>query len=175
MSSLRNTHLIKAIIMDIDGVLTNGMLGYGHSETVKFFNVRDGHAIKMAIRAGYKVGVLSGRGDSANRRRAEELNMSFIFLGEKDKNRAFDKLLREQQLTAEECLYIGDDVVDIPVLIRAGIGVCVKDAAEEVKPFADWETVAPGGYGAVRETIIRLMTQENRWEQAMERYTKVTP
>ena len=129
----------------------------------------------MAMRAGYKVGILSGRCDPANRRRADELNLSFFYEGEKDKNSAFDKLLHEQNLTAEECLYIGDDVVDIPVIIRAGIGVCVQNAAEEVKSFADWETTLPGGEGAVRETIVRLMIQENRWEQQMERYTKISP
>ena len=165
---------IKAIITDIDGVLTDGMLGYGQHETIKFFHVRDGHSIKMALRSGYKVGILSGRCDPANRRRAEELNLSFFYEGEKDKNAAFDKLLHEQNLTAKECLYIGDDVVDIPVIIRAGIGVCVQNAAAEVKPFADWETTLPGGHGAVRETIVRLMIQENRWEQQMKRYTEIS-
>ena len=175
MISSKYTHRIKAIILDVDGVMTDGMLGYGGSETIKFFNVKDGHAIKMAMRSGYKVGILSGRKDSANRSRAEELNMSFIYDGEKDKNAAFDRILIEQDLNDKECLYIGDDVVDIPVIRRAGIGVCVKDAAEEVKVYADWQTTLPGGRGAVRETIVRLLTQEKRWAKEMERYTTAIP
>ena len=170
MSSSKNTHRIKAIILDVDGVMTDGMVGYNGSETIKFFNIKDGHAIKMAMRSGYKVGILSGRKDPANRKRAEELKLSFIYEGEKDKDAAFQRILDKEHLDAKECLYIGDDVVDIPVIRRAGIGVCVKDAADEVKQYADWQTTLPGGRGAVRETIVRLMTEEERWDKEMERY-----
>ena len=158
--------------MDVDGVLTDGMVGYTHSETVKFFNIKDGHAIKMAMRSGYKAGILSGRSDPANRKRAEELALSFVYEGQKDKNAAFDRLLDEQSLKEEECLYIGDDVVDLPIIIRAGIGVCVNDAVEEVKLYADWQTTLPGGRGAVRETIVRLMKLNHHWAKEMERYTQ---
>ena len=164
--------LIKAIILDIDGVLTDGRIGYGPLGKIKFFNSKDGHAIKMAIWSGYKVGVLSGRRDEANQIRADELELSFVYQGEKDKNSAFTRLLEEHSFTAEECLYIGDDVVDIPVIRRSGIGVCVHDACEEVKSYSDWQTTLPGGHGAVREAIVRLMSEAKRWEQAMERYTK---
>ena len=162
---------IKAIVLDIDGVLTDGSIGYGSSEKIKFFNAKDGHAIKMALRSGYQVGVLSGRNDSASQERADELNLSFVYLGEKDKHIAFTRLLKEIDLTPEECLYIGDDVVDIPVIRQAGIGVCVSDACDEVKVYSDWQTTLPGGHGAVRETIARLMSEAKRWDEAMERYT----
>ena len=174
MSLLINTDKIKVIILDVDGVMTDGMIGYGTSEVIKFFNVKDGHAIKMAMRSGFKVGILSGRNDAATRKRAEELKMSFVYEGEKNKDEAFDRLLSEQNLKAGECLYVGDDVVDIPVIRRAGIGVCVHDAADEVKRYADWQTALPGGRGAVRETIVRLMTETKRWSKEMERYTSTT-
>jgi 3-deoxy-D-manno-octulosonate 8-phosphate phosphatase (KDO 8-P phosphatase) len=161
---------IKAIVLDIDGVLTDGMIGYSDTDTIKFFNVKDGHAIKMAMRTGLLVGILSGREDDANRRRAEELNLSFVYVGEKDKREAFERLLREQKLKAEECLYVGDDLPDIPAIRRSGIGVCVADSPAEVARCADWQTTLPGGRGAVRETIVRLLTEQHRWESAMEKY-----
>ena len=161
---------ITAVVLDIDGVMTNGRIGYTETGTIKFFDAGDGHAIKMAMRAGLKVGTLSGRADPASRIRCEELGMSFIFLGEKDKNAAFDRLLCENDLTAEQCLYVGDDVVDIPVLRRAGVGLCVANAAEEVIEFCDGQTVRHGGEGAVREIITSLLKKQGHWQRLMERY-----
>ena len=161
---------IKAIVLDVDGVLTDGTVGYGPDGRVKFFNVKDGHAIRMALRAGLLVGILSGRDDPANRKRAEELGLSFVYVGEKDKRAAFKRLLKEHNLAAEECLYIGDDVTDIPVLRQAGIGVAVCDADEEVKNQADALSTLAGGKGAVRQIIVRLMKAQGIWQQAMARY-----
>jgi len=162
--------LIRALILDVDGVMTNGQIGYAAGEVVKFFDIRDGHAIKMALREGLLVGMLSGRADPVNRRRAAELDLSFVYDGEKNKNAALDRLLAEHGLQAEECLYMGDDVVDMPVLRRVGIGVCVADVAEEVRAAADWQTQAAGGRGAVRETIVQLLRAQGKWETAMARY-----
>ncbi len=161
---------IKAIILDVDGVLTDGTVGYGPGGRVKFFNIKDGHAIKMALREGLLVGILSGRDDPANRERAEELKLSFAYTGEKDKVAAFKRLLQEHGLSAEECLYMGDDVTDIPVLRQAGIGVAVGDAVEAVKNLADAISPLAGGKGAVRQTIVRLMKTQGTWQRAMARY-----
>ena len=161
---------VKALILDIDGVMTNGIVGYGPIENVKYFNIKDGHAIKMAVREGLQVGILSGRADAANKRRADELNMNFYYFGEKNKGEAFTRLLNEQNLKSEECIYVGDDVVDIPVMKRCAIGIAVADAVEEVREHADFITEAKGGMGAVREVIVKLMKEKDLWDKAMERY-----
>lgn len=118
---------IKAVVLDVDGVLTDGRAGFGGENEIKFFHLRDGHWMKLAIRAGLKVGLLSGRGAKANRQRAGELGLSFCYENCKDKLEAFEKMLAEQGLSAEECLYMGDDVIDMPPMRRAGVGVVVAD------------------------------------------------
>lgn len=161
---------IRAIILDVDGVLTDGRLGYNGSERVKFFDVRDGHAIKLAQRTGLRVGILSGRADPPNRQRAEELGLGFVYEGEKNKREAFARLLAEQELGADEVVYIGDDVVDMPCVRQAGIGVAVADAVEELCAVADYVTARPGGRGAVREVIRALLIARGDWDGVMARY-----
>ena len=165
-----NWDAIKAIVLDIDGVLTDGRIGYEGPQEIKFFHVRDGHGLKLAMRAGLKVGILSGRSSEANRIRVKELGLDFLYEGKKDKKAAFETLLAEQQLQAEECLYMGDDVVDIPVLRRAGIAVTVADAPEMMDEFCHFRTRAGGGCGAVREVIELLLKRQGKWNQLMERY-----
>jgi 3-deoxy-D-manno-octulosonate 8-phosphate phosphatase (KDO 8-P phosphatase) len=156
---------IQAVVFDVDGVLTDGTFGYaGGGSEIKFFSARDGHGIKLLRRAGLRVGILSGRSSDANLRRAEELGLDFVYQGEKDKGEAFVRLLREQNLSAEHCLYVGDDVVDMPVMRQAGVSVAVADAT------ADWQTQAPGGHGAAREVARWILQQQGKWETVMERY-----
>lgn len=162
---------IKAVILDIDGVLTDGRLAFlGSGEVLKYFDVRDGHAMKMAMRAGLKVGLLSGRQDPINTLRAKDLDLSFCYQGAKDKGVVFDQLLREQQLTAEACLYMGDDVVDLPVLRRVALAVCPADAAPELPPYCTLQTRAPGGRGAVREMLFALLAAQGKLDGLMARY-----
>jgi len=164
---------IKAVILDIDGVLTDGRIGYSDTPgEIKFFHVRDGSAIKMALSSDIIVGVLSGRSSKANKKRAEELSLSFIYEGEKDKETAFNRLLIEHNLKQEECLYIGDDFIDIPPLIKSGIGVIVGDAPKELDIFCDMRTKAFGGNGAVREAIIWLLKGQNKWNNLLKKYTR---
>ena len=176
MISQNKINKIKAVILDIDGVLTDGKIGYSENpEELKFFHVRDGSAIKMAIRAHLLVGVLSGRSSKANRKRAEELGLNFIYEGEKDKRTAFDRLLLEQNLKCEECLYIGDDFIDIPPLVKSGIGVIVGDAPRELDEFCDFRTDAFGGNGAVREVILWLLKGQNKWNDLIKKYIRELP
>ena len=163
--------LIRAIILDVDGVLTDGGIGYGcDKEEIKFFNVKDGFGINLLQRAGLKVGIISSRRSVANRLRAEELSFDFIYEGVKDKRNAFECLLSTQMLRPEECLYIGDDVPDIPILQEVGISVGVADAAPEVLQNADMKTEATGGHGAVREVAVWLLKQQGIWEDLMKQY-----
>ena len=163
---------IRAIVLDIDGILTDGRIGYGTGspEEIKFFHVRDGHGIKLAMRAGVMVGVLSGRKSAANARRAEELGFNFVYENKKDKLTAFNELLAEQNLAAEECLYMGDDVVDLPVMRLAGIAATVADAPVYMDEGADFRTQHNGGQGAIREVVDELLMQSGKWAAVMERY-----
>ena len=170
MISQEKINKIKALVLDIDGVLTDGRMGYGAGEEIKFFNAHDGHGIKMLMRAGFKVGALSGRQAEANRKRAKELNFDFLYENRKDKKAAFAVLLEENSLKAEECLYVGDDVVDIPVIRQAGIGVTVAGAPEIMDEYVDFRTRAAGGCGAVREVCEWLLKQRGEWDKQMERY-----
>lgn len=170
MISQEKINKIKALVLDIDGVMTDGRMGYSAGDEIKFFNAHDGHGIKMLMRAGFKVGALSGRQAAANRKRAEELGFDFLYENRKDKKEAFAVLLKENSLKAEECLYVGDDVVDLPVLRQAGIAVIVAGAPEYMDEYVDFRTKAPGGYGAVREVCEWLLKQRGEWAKQMERY-----
>ena len=161
---------ITTVVLDIDGVLTDGRMGYGAADEIKFFHVRDGHGIKLAKRAGLKVGALSGRSAAANRKRAEELGFDFLYENAKDKRAVFEQLLQEQQLTAAECLYVGDDIIDAVPMRLAAIGVTVADAPAYMDQFCDIRTKLPGGHGAVREVLDWLLQQQGRWDKLMERY-----
>ncbi len=173
MSLAAKAQKIKAIILDVDGVLTDGQIGFGLPEgEIKFFDVKDGHALKLLRRAGLQVGLLSGRRSAAQIQLAAELELDFCLEGEKDKAAGWLRLLKERGLQPEECLYVGDDLVDLPVLHLAGVGVAVADAVPEVKAAATWTTVAPGGHGAVREVVVWLLQQQGKWAAVTERYVK---
>lgn len=162
---------IKAIILDVDGVLTNGQIGYrDDGNEIKFFHVRDGHGLKLAQRAGLKIGILSGRRSLANRIRFEELKLDFMYEAIKDKDEGFTRLLEEQALSAEECMYFGDDVVDARPMSRCGLAVAVGDAVAELDQVAHLRTRASGGNGAIREGIEFLLKEQGQWEKLMERY-----
>ena len=152
---------IKAIVLDIDGVLTDGKIGYrnDHNE-IKFFHVR----------AGLKVGILSGRRSLANEVRAQELKLDFLYQGSLNKADGFKLLLEEQGLSAEEVMYIGDDLVDIPPMRQAGIAVAVGDGVEELDQVCHYRTKCNGGCGAVREAIEYLLKGQGKWEELLVRY-----
>ena len=163
---------IKAIVLDVDGVLTDGRIGYGggSSDEIKFFNVKDGHGINMAMRAGLQVGILSGRAAQTNRTRAAELRLDFIYEGMKDKLVGFKLLLKERGLSGKEILYIGDDLIDLPPMRESGIAVAVADGVAELDSVADFRTKALGGKGAVREAIEWLLKEQGKWDSAISRY-----
>jgi len=162
---------IRAIVLDVDGVLTDGKIGYSRTnDEIKFFDVKDGFAISLALKSGFKVGILSGRASKANRIRGDELRLTFVYEGEKNKNDGFEKLLSEQGLKDYECLYIGDDIIDIQVLKRTGIAVVPNDAVKELDSFCDFRTSACGGNGAVREAIVWLLKETEKWDLLIQKY-----
>ena len=148
--------------MDCDGVLTDGRLYFSpQGEAMKVFDVRDGQGIVSWHRAGFKSGIISGRGaGEIITRRAEELGIEFVRTSSSDKVRDLDEIVSTLNLPLEAVAYIGDDVGDIEVMKRVGFAIAVADAVAEVKAVADYVTVAGGGRGAVREAVDTLLARE---------------
>jgi 3-deoxy-D-manno-octulosonate 8-phosphate phosphatase (KDO 8-P phosphatase) len=162
---------IMMLVTDVDGVLTDGTVILHHDGTEsKRFSLLDGHGIKMWHRAGLQMAWISGRGSDATRRRAEQLGISLIFEDVTVKLPVFEELLRKTGLNAGQVAYIGDDLLDIPVMRRAGLGAAAANAVDEVKTCADYVTTRTGGAGAVREVIEYILKGSGRWDKLMERY-----
>ncbi len=150
---------LKWLLTDVDGVLTDGRMVYGpDGEALKIFHARDGLGLKMAQRAGLGVGLLSARGGPAVEHRARELGLDVVLLKKKNKLAAFNAFLEKHQLTAEEIAFIGDDLPDLQVLAACGLALCPADAAQPVKDIADTVLLLPGGRGAVREAVEKILS-----------------
>jgi 3-deoxy-D-manno-octulosonate 8-phosphate phosphatase (KDO 8-P phosphatase) len=165
-------HPVRALVLDVDGVLTDGGIVYGHAEDagafeILRFHVRDGAALKLWQRAGHAAALLSGRGSPMVERRAAELGIRALRLRAKEKGPALDSLLQELGSPAPACCYVGDDLADLPAMRAAGLAVAVADAAEDVRRAADAVTRAPGGAGAVRELVETLLRAQGRWETVL--------
>lgn len=162
---------IRLLVMDVDGVLTDGtvMINCDGSEG-KLFNLQDGHGIRMWQRAGLKVAFLSGRFSQATEHRAKQLEVDYCVQDCFEKLPEFKKLLEQAGLSAKETAYIGDDLLDLPVISCAGFGAAVANAVDEVKQAADYITTRSGGAGAVREVIEYILKNSGRWQELMQRY-----
>jgi 3-deoxy-D-manno-octulosonate 8-phosphate phosphatase (KDO 8-P phosphatase) len=162
---------IKLVMLDCDGVLTDGrIIMLPDGDETKAFDVKDGHAIVMGKRAGLRMAIISGRKSSVVRARAKELGVAQLYEMAWVKKEPYEKILAEEELTDEEVCYVGDDVVDIPLIRRAGLGVAVADAVEEVKQNSHIVTTRRGGRGAVREVIEFILKAQDKWDEAMARY-----
>jgi 3-deoxy-D-manno-octulosonate 8-phosphate phosphatase (KDO 8-P phosphatase) len=156
---------IKLLLMDCDGVLTDGRIWLFESgEEQKGFHTRDGLGIELWRRAGLKSGIISGRNSSAVELRARALGMSFVVQGVGEKVRAFTETVDQAGVTDEEVAFIGDDLNDIPLMMRSGFAVAVADAALETRECAHYVTQLAGGYGAVREVIELILKAQSRWD-----------
>jgi len=155
---------IRLLVLDVDGVLTDGVLIYGPSgEEIKRFHVRDGLAVQMARGAGIEVAVVSGRASAAVTRRMSELGIVEVHQGITDKAAELRALLGRLRIKAEETAVMGDDLPDLPVMKIAGLALAPSDAAPEAKRAAAWISRAPGGHGAVREAIEMLLRSRKAW------------
>lgn len=162
---------VKALILDVDGVLTDGRIVIGDDgQETKSFNVRDGHGLKMIRRAGVEVVFLTGRTSRVVEHRARELGVERVHQGALDKLSVFDEILASMGFIRDEVAYMGDDIVDLPVLRRAGFSVTVRDAHEDVLKAVDLVTQNPGGRGAVREVCEIILKVQGKWETLTERY-----
>jgi 3-deoxy-D-manno-octulosonate 8-phosphate phosphatase (KDO 8-P phosphatase) len=149
---------VQLLILDVDGVLTGGEIILGsEGMELKAFNTMDGMAMTMAHEAGLKVAIITGRVSEAVTARASELGIKDLFQGSMDKMEAYENLLKRHQLTDLQVAYVGDDLLDLPLLKRAGFKVAVANASGELKAMADYVTLASGGNGAVREVVEFLL------------------
>jgi 3-deoxy-D-manno-octulosonate 8-phosphate phosphatase (KDO 8-P phosphatase) len=153
---------VRLLALDVDGVLTDGRIYYGNAgEELKAFNIKDGLGIKMLQQAGVEVAIITGRRSAIVARRAEELGISRVIQGREDKHAALLELSSECGLTLRDCAYMGDDLPDLDAISAAGLGMTVADAATAVCAAATWQSVYPGGCGAVREACEFLLASRN--------------
>lgn len=162
---------IKMLLLDVDGVMTDGRIVMdSEGREMKNFNVRDGHGLVMVQRHGIAVGILTGRKSDVVEHRARDLKITEVYQGALNKKEVFAQILEKNNLTPQSIAYMGDDIVDIPVLKIAGFSVAVADALDLVKKTVDYITVNKGGYGAVREVCEMLLKAQGFWPEVAARY-----
>jgi 3-deoxy-D-manno-octulosonate 8-phosphate phosphatase (KDO 8-P phosphatase) len=157
---------IKFLLLDVDGVMTDGKVYIDDDgcET-KAFNIQDGHGITLLRKAGIRVGIISGRSSRAVDIRAKQLSIEEVHQAVDDKLKVYEQILTRYQLKDEEVAYIGDDLIDRPLLQRVGLSVAVANAHEIVKRSVDWVTKRDGGAGAVREVVDHLLKSQGKWSK----------
>jgi 3-deoxy-D-manno-octulosonate 8-phosphate phosphatase (KDO 8-P phosphatase) len=164
---------IKLLILDVDGVLTDGrMMLSSNGDQTKVFDVRDGFGIVLAHQAGLKTAIITAERSGVVSHRAQRLGIGWVEQAALEKGKALGRCLKHFRLKPEEAAYIGDDLLDLPVLTRVGLGVAVADADPEVKRHVHHVTKARGGWGAVRETIELLLKAQGHWAAVLRRYLK---
>jgi 3-deoxy-D-manno-octulosonate 8-phosphate phosphatase (KDO 8-P phosphatase) len=170
-SNTRKASRVRLLLFDVDGVLTDGTITvHADGAESKRFHIRDGTAIVWAHRAGLMTGVLSARPSPATAQRAAQLAMRVVAQASRGKLAAFEQVLRDQRLTGEEVAFMGDDLLDLPVLGRVGLSAAPADATPEVRRRVDIVTRASGGHGAARELIEFVLRAQDRWNSLVAEY-----
>jgi 3-deoxy-D-manno-octulosonate 8-phosphate phosphatase (KDO 8-P phosphatase) len=162
---------IRLVIFDVDGVLTDGSLYLGDDgQEYKAFHSKDGHGMKMLQTSGVQIGIITGRTSEVVRIRMHSLGVEHVHQGKLEKLPAYEELKAAMGLRDEQIAYVGDDVVDLPVMVRVGLAIAVQDAHTLVKQHAHWVTPSDGGRGAAREVCELLMQAQGNLQPALERY-----
>jgi len=162
---------IKLLLLDVDGVLTDGSVIYDDTGAeTQVFDIKDGLGIKMLMGAGIEVGIVTGRTSRALLHRCDNLGISLVFDQVRDKTGVLEVISREKGVGAEHIAFVGDDLVDIPLMKKVGLSVAVADAHETVLEHADMVTSAQGGAGAVREVCEAILKAQGLWEKVLERF-----
>lgn len=175
---LKRASKIKVLLMDVDGVLTDGRLYYlkDHEDKaaeLKAFNSHDGLGLHFLNFAGIKTGVISGRISFATEERARILKMSYVYQGHLEKIPLFEEVLAKEGIKADEAAFVGDDFTDVPLMQRSGLGCAVADARTEVRERAHFVSSKPGGRGAVREIAELILKSQGQWEKILAKYEMV--
>jgi 3-deoxy-D-manno-octulosonate 8-phosphate phosphatase (KDO 8-P phosphatase) len=166
---------IKLLLMDVDGVLTDGRIyffpdGSGNMVESKTFDSQDGIALRWCQWKNIRTGVISGRDSAATVARAKQVDMNYVFQGHIEKIPIIEQITRDAGVTPEEIAYVGDDLTDVVVFHRAGLAVAVANSRKEVKESAHYVTAAPGGSGAIRETVELILKARGDWPSILAHY-----
>ncbi|MCM8812425.1 MAG: HAD hydrolase family protein [Candidatus Omnitrophica bacterium] len=170
MSVARKAAHIRALVLDVDGVLTDGSLTYAARSEQRTFHVQDGLGIVLWQQAGYRCALLTSKASAAVRRRAQHLHITDVFQNIREKLPVFHDFLKKYRLQPAEVCYMGDDLLDLAVLQTAGLAITVPAAGAEVKAAADYVTQRGGGQGAAREAVELILKAQNRWTECIRRY-----
>lgn len=164
---------LKLLILDVDGVLTDGKLFFDNDgNEYKSFHARDGHGIKLLRQTGVEVAVISGRKSNSVALRMKSLGIEYVYQGHENKIAAFNEIIEKIGIRPEQAAHVGDDVLDLPVMIRVGLAIAVQDANNAVKQRADWCTELAGGCGAVREVCDFIMQAQGTFDDVLSPYLK---
>jgi len=177
---LARARKIKLFLMDVDGTLTDGGVcliaptsadgsGPASVSEMKVFNAKDGQGLSLAHTMGIQTGFITGRRSPAVAKRAEEMKVTFVYLGQANKTKAFEECVQKAGVREEEVAYMGDDLPDIPVAKRAGLAVSVADGADELKAICHYTTRQLAGRGAAREVVELILKSQGRWDEAVPR------
>jgi len=162
---------IKLVIFDIDGVLTSGALFIGDDgQEYKAFNSKDGHGLRMLQDSGVEVAIITGRTSNVVAHRAKDLGITRIYQGKREKLPAYEELIKETGLSHEEIAYVGDDVVDLPVMSKVGLAICVQDGHSFVKQHSHWITESNGGCGAGRDVCEMILEAQGNLHDMLQSY-----
>jgi len=165
---------IKLVLFDVDGVLTDARLILGDDgQEYKAFNSKDGHGLKMLQRNGVAAGIITGRTSKVVEHRVRDLEIRHVYQGCKEKLPVYERLIAELGLSPTETAFVGDDVVDLPIMLRVGLAIAVQDAHTLVRRHAHWVTPSPGGQGAGREVCEMLMFAQGTYTNEMQRYFSI--
>ena len=162
---------IRIVIFDVDGVLTDGTLYLTDGgEEIKAFNSRDGHGMKMLKASGVELAIITARESRSVRLRAKNLNISLLYQGKKNKLKVFESLITRLGLDKSSCAYVGDDLIDLPVMTRCGLSICVPNTPALVKKHTHYVTNSRGSHGAVREVCELIMLAQGTLDAQLEKY-----
>jgi 3-deoxy-D-manno-octulosonate 8-phosphate phosphatase (KDO 8-P phosphatase) len=165
---------ILVLLMDVDGTLTDGSVTLAstpdnHALEIKTFDAHDGQGLTLAVTAGLRTGVITGRASAALRRRCKELDVEFVYEKQGHKIAAYEDVLRRTGVKESEVAYLGDDLPDLTIMRRVGLAVAVANATLEVRRAADYRTKAPGGKGAARELVELILRSKGIWEEMIDK------
>lgn len=168
---LEKARKLKLLILDVDGVLTDGRLFFdAEGNEYKSFHARDGHGIKLLRQTGVEVAVISGRKSASVALRMKNLGIEHVYQGHEHKVAAFNELIDKIGITPDQAAHVGDDLLDLPIMRRVGLAIAVSDANFAVKQHADWCTSTPGGLGAVREVCDFIMQAQGHFDDVLNSY-----
>ena len=166
---LEKAKQVRLFLCDVDGVMTDGKIVWdSEGREIRHFDVQDGTGLYFLKLLGYPRGWISGKNSEAVAKRAKELGIEYVYLGVKNKRKVLEEILEKTGVSLREVCFVGDDLVDIPVLEVVGFPVAVANAREEVKQFACYVTSSPGGHGAVREVVELILQAQGKWQEVLD-------